>query len=188
MPHEDAVPLPDLEGYRPYLRLLARMQLDPRLQHKQDASDLVQETYVAAWKARDQFRGQGAAELAAWLRQILARRLAHFLRDARRARRDVRRERPLAAALEESSARLGAWLAAGREPPDKVAEFNEQWLRAAAALERLPEDQREAVELKLLHRWTVQAIAEHVERTPAAVAGLLKRGLKRLREDLDEGG
>jgi len=38
-----------------------------------------------------------------------------------------------------------------------------------------------AVELRHLNGWTLNEIAEHLEKTPAAVAGLLHRGLERLR-------
>src|SRR6516225_2281323 len=89
---KDQVALPKLESYRPYLRLLARASLGPRLQAKLDASDLVQDVLKQAVEAREQFRGQSAAELAAWLRQILVRKMANLARDWHRARRDVRRE------------------------------------------------------------------------------------------------
>ena len=146
-----------LERFRPYLRLLAQMHLDPRLRGKADASDLVQQTFLQAHQARDQFRGQTEAELAAWLRQILARNLAHALRDLGRAKRDVARERSLEAALDASSARLGEWLAAEQPSPSQQADRNEQALRLADALASLPEAQREAV---VLHYWQGRPVAD----------------------------
>src|ERR1700730_7225748 len=110
MHHRDWAP--SLERFRSYLRLLAGLQLDPRLQAKLDPSDLVQQTMLQAYQALDQFRGQTEAELAARVRQMLARTLANATRDLGRAKRDVARERSLQATLEESSARLEAWLAA----------------------------------------------------------------------------
>ena len=68
-------------------------------------------------------------------------------------------------------------------PPEQAAR-NERLMDLAAALVGLPEGQREAVELRYLHGWPVQRIAEHLERPAAAVAGLLHRGLARLRERL----
>jgi RNA polymerase sigma-70 factor (ECF subfamily) len=101
-----------VERFGAYLRLLARLHLDPRLRGKLDPSDVVQQTLLHAHQALGQFRGRSEGELAAWLRQILARNLAMAVRDLARARRDVAREQPLEAALADSSARLEAWLAA----------------------------------------------------------------------------
>ena len=52
--------------------------------------------------------------------------------------------------------------------------------------QQLPDAQREAVILHYWQDWTVAAIAEHLGRSSAAVAGLLKRGLQQLREVLRE--
>jgi RNA polymerase sigma-70 factor, ECF subfamily len=173
-----------LEQFRAYLRLLARLQLDPRLRGKLDASDLVQETLLEAHRALPSFRGRTEAELAAWLRGILAHQLAHALRDLRREKRDIARERSLEAALDESSARLGSWLAADQSSPSDRAARNEEAVRVAAALEQLPDAQREAVVLHYWHGWTLAEVGEHLGRTQAAVAGLVQRGLKELRRIL----
>jgi RNA polymerase sigma-70 factor (ECF subfamily) len=61
-------------------------------------------------------------------------------------------------------------------------------LRLAAALGRLPEDQRQVVELHHLKGLTVAEVAEQMGRTRASVVGLLFRGLKKLRELLHDPG
>lgn len=177
-----------LERFRSYLHLLARAQLDRRLQGKLDASDIVQQTLLKAHASLDQFRGHGQAELAGWLRQILVRTFADLVRDYNRARRDVALERSLEAAVEQSSARLEAWLTADQPSPSEQAMHNEQLLRLADALASLPERQRQALVLKHCEGWSLAAIAEHLGRSPAAVASLLRRGLKQLRGQLHEPG
>jgi RNA polymerase sigma-70 factor, ECF subfamily len=175
-----------LDRYRSYLRLLAGLQLGPALRGKLDPSDLVQQTLLQAFQAQQQFRGQTQAELAAWLRQILARCLAHAVRDHGRGKRDIAQERSLEAALEASSVRLEAFLAADGPSPSEQADRNEQVLRLADALGSLPEMQREAVVRQYWQGQTVAEIGLELNRTPAAVAGLLKRGLAQLRELLHE--
>jgi RNA polymerase sigma-70 factor (ECF subfamily) len=175
-----------LPEFRDYLRLLARAQLDPRLQAKFDASDLVQQTLLEAHRDVAQFHGTTRAEMAVWLRRILARNLANAVRDLGREKRDVSREESLERRLEESSVRLESWLADAGLSPDDQAARNELLLRLSTGLAGLPAAQREAIELRHLHGLSLTEIAEQLERTPAAIAGLLHRGLAELRTFLAE--
>lgn len=178
-------PADSLERYRPYLGLLARRQFDDRLRDKLDPSDIVQQTIAEAFERQDQFHGQTDAEMAGWLRQILAHNMADVLRRFGAAKRDIARERSLDAAMEQSSVRLGDWLGNVASSPSQKAVRHENAVQLANALDQLPETQREAVVLRHWHGLSLNQIAETLDRTPAATAGLLKRGLKRLRELLD---
>jgi RNA polymerase sigma-70 factor, ECF subfamily len=176
----------DLNRYRDYLLLLARVQIDPRWQAKLGASDLVQETLLEAHRDAGQFRGQSEGERLAWLRAILTRNLANAARDLRRQRRDVDRELPLIDPGAESSQQLEAWLSDSGLAPPEQAERNERLVRLAAALARLPEDRRAVIELRHFQGWPLDAIAAHLGRSTAAVASLLHRGLLQLRDLLAE--
>ena len=178
---------PDLERYRSYLRLLAEARLDRRLRAKLDASDVVQQTLLQAYQAWRQFRGTSDGELAAWLRQILARTLLHCVRDFRRAKRDVSCERSMDAACDESSARLESWLAAEQSSPSHRVERMEEVLRLVEAVAALPEGQREVVVLYYWQGCSLAEIGEHLERSVSAVAGLLQRGLRQLRQRFGKG-
>jgi RNA polymerase sigma-70 factor, ECF subfamily len=173
---------------RDYLRVLARVGLDPRLRAKVDESDVVQQSLLEAHRDWDQFRGTTDAERFAWLRQILARNLSNLLRDYTRAKRDVTREWRPDPAAEASSVRLERWLAADQTTPGTAAVREEEAARLALALAALPDNQREAIVLRNWHGLSVAEIAEHLGTTPDAVTGLLYRGLKALRTRLREGG
>ena len=148
---------------------------------------MVQQTLLEAHRKREQFRGTTEAERAAWLRQMLAFNLADARRHLGRARRDAGRERSLEQELEQSSIRLGSWLAAEQASPSEQAVRHEQAVGVAAALGRLPEANREAVVLRYYEGLSLDEISARLGRTPAAVAGLLKRGLKQLRQSLCDG-
>ncbi len=174
----------ELERYRSYLRLLARLQLAPHLRGKLDPSDAVQQTLLQAYQSLDQFRGKKTHELAAWLRQILARTLAMAVRDYTRDKRDVAREQSLEQALAESSSRIEAWLVAEQSSPSDQLVRQEQLLRLSEALAELSEDQRQAVELHHLQGCSLVEVGRQMDRSKEAVAGLLFRGIKKLRARL----
>lgn len=178
----------DLERYRSYLLLLARIRVDRRLRGKLDASDIVQQTMLEAHQAAASFRGESVAEQAGWLRQILARNLANAVRDLTRGKRDVMREQSLQADLDESASQLEGWLVGDHSSPSQQAERHERALLLAQALAELPEQQREAVVLRHFQGSSLSEIAEELSTTTAAVTGLLHRGLKNLRKSLNELG
>ena len=172
-----------LESFRNYLLLLARVQLEGKLRGRLDPDDLVQQTLTRALEKRDRFRGSDDAQRAAWLRRLLGRTLIDAVRKFARAGGIAR---SLEAAIEQSSARLEAFLAADQTSPSGQVERQERLLRLADALAALPEDQRRAVELKHLQGLALVEVARRMGRSVPAVAGLLQRGLRALREDLGE--
>jgi RNA polymerase sigma-70 factor (ECF subfamily) len=178
----------ELERFNDYLRLLARLQLDHRLQAKLDASDIVQQTLLQAHENRRQFRGQTDAEMAGWLRTILANTLAAAARRFGAEARDLGRERSLEDSLAQSSARLEGWLAAKQSSPSQRVQRIEELVRLANAMTRLPADQREVIEQHHLKGRPIAEVAKTMERTKPAVMGLLFRGQKKLRALLEETG
>jgi RNA polymerase sigma-70 factor (ECF subfamily) len=161
------------------------MQINGRLRGKFDASDVVQQTLMEAHVALGEFRGRTSAELAAWLRAILAHVLAHeFRRYGGTLRRDVGREVGLEDALARSSRQLGAALASAEPSPSTVASGHEAELRLAEALARLPKDFREVILLRNLQGLSHEEVAQQMDRGVGAVRMLWVRALSRLRQEL----
>ena len=169
-----------LDGFREYLRLLARLQLCGNLAGKIDLSGVVQQTLFEAFQARDDFPSYHAQQ-AAWLRRALANNLTDEIRRLRSRGKEVVTERSLEQALEASSARLVGLLARAEPTPGREAAQNEQLARLALALVHLGDDQREAIELHHLQGWSLAEVGQRMGRSREAVAGLVFRGLKQLR-------
>jgi RNA polymerase sigma-70 factor (ECF subfamily) len=175
-----------VDQHRHFLKLLVRAQLGPEQRAVVDPSDIVQETLLEAHQKLHQFRGHSDAELAAWLRKMLAYNIADAFRAAGRQKRDPARELSIYAAFDQTCSGLASWLEAIQTSPSEAAVRNERLLRLAWALDQLPPSQREAVEQRYLHGCTLEEIAQQLNRTEPAVAGLLRRGLMQLRELMDE--
>ena len=175
-----------LELYRSYLGFLARVQIGRRLRSKVDAADLVQETFLQAYRHRAQFRGQSEAELVGWLRQILASQVAQLVRRyAITQSRDVQLERELADELDYSSQVLGQSLVAPQSSPSNQAAHREQAVLLANALAQLPEDYREVLVLRHLEGLSFAEVARQMGKTVASVEKLWTRALPQLRRLLE---
>jgi len=177
---------PDIERFRSRLRLLAEIDLSPRLRVKEDASDIVQHSLLEAHRDLPGYRGQTEAELYGWLKTILARNLLNAARHYRAQKCDLRREQPVADRLEQSSLRIDNFLASEQTSPSQQAVHNEQIEQLADGLAQLLDGERTAIMLKHFQGWSLAEISAHLGRPVDAVAGLLKRGLKKLRSHLQE--
>ena len=149
-----------------------------------EPSDVVQETLLLAHRDRASFRGSSEGERAKWLRQILLNVVLQTARKLRAQKRGDNREISLEALTERTSRQLEACLAASAPSPVEGIIREEQVLALADALATLSEDQRRVILLHHSEGMTLHDIGAELDRTRASVAGLLRRGLKILRERL----
>jgi RNA polymerase sigma-70 factor (ECF subfamily) len=176
-----------LELFRNYLKLLARLQIDHRLQGKVGPSDLVQETFLQTHRQIATFRGTTEAEFLQWLRQILVRTIVDRVqRYYGRDRRDVRLEQSVHREVDRSSQMLRHELAVGSASPSEQAERREESVMLADALQRLPEAYREVLVLRHLQQLTFPEVAERMDRSLDSVNKLWARALAALRAAMGE--
>lgn len=174
-----------LERFRDYLLLIARLQTNPRWQAKVDVSGVVQQTLLEAAQSLEQFRGRTEAEVLSWLRRALGHNLADEFRKMSAGKRAVINERSLSESLDESGSRLEGLIPADQSTPSRRVQREELCVTIARALLQLPEPQRRAIELHYLRGMHLSEAAVELGLTKPAVAGLVHRGLKKLRELLD---
>lgn len=175
------------EACRSYLALIARTQVESWLQAKADASDLVQQTLLEAYRGFERFEGRTEAEWLAWLRKIMRHNAADLIRHYRGTdKRQARREIPLQQPGDDSRAR-GAPEPAGREPtPSQQLVARDRNLQIAAALDQLTPDHREVIVLRNLERLPFDVVAERMGRSRPAVQMLWARAIKKLQETLEQ--
>tara|TARA_R110002049_G_scaffold4601_5_gene32253 strand:+ start:354891 stop:355604 length:714 start_codon:yes stop_codon:yes gene_type:complete len=177
-----------LEQYRGYLLMLAHRYLSERLRRRIDPSDIVQLTYLEAKRDLPAFRGETPAEFAGWLRGMLKNNVATAVtRHITTQKRSIKREVRADGGQEDDSAG-GGWI--GQLPgsttsPSGVAIRAEAVVALFNALHQLPETQAEALRLRYMEGLPLAQIVERMGKSDTAVAGLLKRGLQKLRTVLN---
>lgn len=171
------------QRYRPYLRMLCAAQMPPLCQQREDASDIVQQTLIDATRGLPGFEGATEAEFDAWMSRLLERNILQSVRRHTADMRDVRRE-----VIERRSGVATFSAIVGRQVDEQHSSCGrklvkvEMALQLAQALEKLPTEQRLAVEMRYLSQLPLRVIAEQMGKTTGAVAGLIRRGVEFLRE------
>ena len=136
------------------------------------AEDAVQEGFMTAWRTADRFMPE-RAKAGTWLLTLVHRRAVDLVR-----RENRRRAEPLDQSYEppsDASAEHDAWLRFERE-------------RVQEALRRLPDQQREAIELAYYGGFTQTELAERLGQPVGTIKSRMFTGLARLRELLAEPG
>jgi RNA polymerase sigma-70 factor (ECF subfamily) len=173
---------PFLDGYRPYLWLLARRRYAHQGNCDCELEDLVQETLLRALQKRATFRGTTEQEWAGWLRQILLRLAIDDARrktaSARRADDWIRLMRDYAA---ESAIVTRKFVPVSLSTPSGNAAKRELMVLVAQALDRLPPDYREAIVLRQFENLSLDEAARRMNRSADSVEKLWARGLVQLR-------
>ncbi|MCA9129446.1 MAG: sigma-70 family RNA polymerase sigma factor [Planctomycetales bacterium] len=169
-----------LQDYRAYLTVLAERYLDNRLRGRLDAADVVQITFMEAQRDLPSFRGTQIEELLGWLRHILRNNVSsahqkHIHTQKRSAGREVSNSPT------DSRPALTDMAPAETTSPSQRLMRDEAAVYLASCLEEIPDTQREAIRLRYVEGQSLRQIAELMDKSEMAVAGLLKRGLQALR-------
>ncbi|MBL4886048.1 MAG: sigma-70 family RNA polymerase sigma factor [Planctomycetaceae bacterium] len=167
-----------LDRHRPYLKMLTQRANNGKIQARVDDSDLVQQTCLSAIRAFNKFEGNNETQFIMWLRKIHERNIKDNIRKHIGAgKRSILQEQSLA----EEAPPKGLLHPNTLSPSQRMMQAEES-VRLAEAMMKLTHDQREAVRLRHLEGWTLSQLEEHFERSEAAVASLIKRGLENLRK------
>jgi RNA polymerase sigma-70 factor (ECF subfamily) len=155
-----------------------------------DAEDLVQETYLRAWRSYDRFEGRSS--LRTWLHTIATRACLTAL--------ESRSRRPLPTGLGNPGSDAGEPLVQQNEVPwlEPVPDAmvgtdaadpasivtNRQSLRLAmiAALQNLPPRQRAVLILRDVLEWKAAEVADLLDTTTTAVNSILQRARAQLQQ------
>ncbi len=169
-----------MEDYRAYMTVLARRYLDVRVKGRVDEADIVQITFMEAQRDLGAFRGSQIEELLGWLRNILRNNVSsahqkHLYTQKRSAGREISNNPT------DSGPALTDLAPSETTSPSQRVMRDEAAVLLANCLEDLPETQREALRLRYVEGYSLKEIAEKMDKTEMAAAGLLKRGLQALR-------
>ncbi|MCA9192176.1 MAG: sigma-70 family RNA polymerase sigma factor [Planctomycetales bacterium] len=172
-----------LARYRNYLAVLVSMSNrgGKRLQSRFDASDVVQNTMLDAFKDFAEFQGNTEPELLAWLRKVLAYNLADLVREHHAEKRDVKRQVEWVESLSQSSQRLQRLVPHNRDQPRHYYSRQEVVVMLADALAKLPDDYRLVIVMRHLHKASFNEIGDHMGRSAGAVRMLWARAVGSLR-------
>jgi RNA polymerase sigma factor (sigma-70 family) len=129
------------------------------------AEDAVQEAFLAIWRSADTYR-QERAKPATWILTLVHRRAVDLVR-----REDRRRADPLEDAPE----------AAGDAVPEE-AELRSRRAAVQGALQQLPDEQRQTLELAYYGGYTQSELAERLGVPLGTIKSRMFTGLSRLRE------
>ena len=170
-----------LDLHRDDLRRLVQARMDPRLSVRVDASDVVQDVLIDAWRRLDGYLRDRPLPFLPWLRQIVVDRITDMHRRHISSRcRGIRREERLEIS-NESAADLASQLFSNDTSPSNHLLRVENQGRLKEALVSLPKKDCEILVMRHIEHLSTKEIASSLGITEGAVKARLLRALIRLR-------
>ena len=151
-----------------------------RLRNQESAEEVVQDAFVAALRARDQYSGRGAER--AWLLGILKRKIIDYVRKRHRevVDSDLGDDRDIIEQLFDSR---GKWRSDPRifgKAPDAAMESEEFWQVLDGCLDGLPEKQRNVFALREIEGASSDSVRKELGISSSNLWVLLHRARLRL--------
>jgi len=176
--------------YHPRLRARLLRQMDAVMRSKIEPEDILQQVYLEAFRAIEQFTYQGSDSFLRWMYAILDRKLIDEHRAMRAERRDVRREVNIAPSNNNRTTYVDllARAMAGSATPSQVVRKDEALSVISACVATLPEHYREVIRMRFLEGRPVSDVAEHLDRSIGSVHMICHRALKQLRDQAEKLG
>ena len=147
------------------LAFLVRRVLDP-----DTAFDLLSETFAKALQRQDQFRGDNAESEQAWLFAIARSELSHFWRSGKVER----------AAVERLAITVPALDGTDYERIEALAGLDALDLPLSQAFGALPDEQRQAIQLRVIEDLSYPEIADTLGVPEPTARARVSRGLRAL--------
>ncbi len=142
------------------------------LEDTREAEDTLQEGFLHVWHKASTYDAARSSPTT-WVYMIFRNKAIDRLRSRERRGRGL-----------ERIATEGSILASAIADPEEGAESNERRLAVNAALESIPQDQREAISLAFFSGLTQVEIAERLGTPLGTVKARIRRGLMKLGESL----
>ena len=166
-----------LQVWRDRLRRTTQNLLGPAIAARADTSDVAQESVLQAWQDLKKFRGTSARQFAAWSNRIgrgqAAKIRRHHLAECRSAELDTHNQSP---PLDLQNG------------PSQQAELQETLVLLAKSMERLPEQERAVVLLRIFESRTFREIALHIGKCESSARAIFATATKRLYQMLQQQG
>lgn len=155
-----------------------------RLRDPEAAEEVVQETFVAGLKAKEQYSGTGSPR--AWLLGILRRKIADVYRKRSRSKVIAEADEEVMNQLFDSA---GAWKSAPNafgSRPSQDLERSEFWDSLNHCISTLPQRQADVFTLRELDEWKADSICEELDISSSNLWVLLHRARLRLAKCLQK--
>ena len=167
------------------LTQMVRLRMDPRLQGRVDAADVLQEAYMECARRFAEYRKNCSMPLYVWVRFLTCQKLVDLHRHHLGTKiRDVRQEVSLyrGALPQASSVLLAAQLMGQLTSASRVAMRAETQIRVQDALNRMDPTDREVLILRHFEMLTNEETAHVLSLKKTAASNRYIRALKRLKE------
>ncbi len=168
---------PLFEKYSPRLAVLIHYRLSPQMRARGEIDDILQETLLRAFQNFGQFTYRGPGSLMHWLSKIADHVIIDGVRHQNRAKRRAYEIVPL-----RSESRPDGADPVDSKTPSRLLAGREELHGLLRRLDELPEPYREVILLARFEGLTTQEIAERLGKSRPAVALLLHRALRQLRQ------